>query len=293
MRHGSQPLGPGAWEPDLCGARSPQKHVASSRTGSLGSRVGTPRLPELASAAPGLRMVPRLCGGRYLTRAGFLETNCRVSSDPKRFTQSMKLDGELGRLMLEHGTMLGPPTEAERAEERARKELARKVRSVRSAGPRSGFLLVKVGSSQSGPDLQTCPNVRSAVREGVATVPQSRAWGVRGRPAPRGPAGGTVGAQPSLEGPGVSAAPEGMLGMRPAGPGAAPEGSSHVLPAYALVPRGSQETMLRPLENRSRATNPRGARTRCFPCGGSRAGRPLPEGVSLCVPRPQEVLCRR
>lgn len=49
----------------------------------------------------------------------------------------MKLDGELGRLMLEHGTMLGPPTEAERAEERARKELARKVCSPRlcPAGP--------------------------------------------------------------------------------------------------------------------------------------------------------------
>lgn len=50
--------------------------------------------------------------------------------DPKKFTQSMKLDGELGRLTLERGTMLGPPTEAERAEERARKELARKVRGL-------------------------------------------------------------------------------------------------------------------------------------------------------------------
>lgn len=39
----------------------------------------------------------------------------------------MKLDGELGR-PLEHGTMLGPPTEAERADERMRKERARKVR---------------------------------------------------------------------------------------------------------------------------------------------------------------------
>uniref|UniRef100_A0A9L0TB72 Gamma-tubulin complex component n=1 Tax=Equus caballus TaxID=9796 RepID=A0A9L0TB72_HORSE len=48
-------------------------------------------------------------------------TNCM-----QRFTQSMKLDSELGRLTLEHGTMLGPPTEAERAEERTRKELARK-----------------------------------------------------------------------------------------------------------------------------------------------------------------------
>ncbi|XP_059954348.1 gamma-tubulin complex component 2 isoform X2 [Mesoplodon densirostris] len=48
-------------------------------------------------------------------------TNCM-----QRFTQSMKLDSELGHLTLEHGTMRGPPTEAERAEERARKERARK-----------------------------------------------------------------------------------------------------------------------------------------------------------------------
>lgn len=45
----------------------------------------------------------------------------------------MKLDGELSRLALEHGTMLGPPTEGERAEERVRKERARKVR-----GPAAG-----------------------------------------------------------------------------------------------------------------------------------------------------------
>lgn len=44
----------------------------------------------------------------------------------------MRLDSEPGRPTLEHGTMLGPPTEAERAEERARKELARKVRARRS-----------------------------------------------------------------------------------------------------------------------------------------------------------------
>lgn len=118
-------------KPDLSGARRPQKPVGELPAGSLGSHVGTPRLPEFTSAAPGLWMVPRLCGGTYFTRAGFLETNCCISSDPKRFTQSMKLDGELGRLMLEHGTMLGPPTEAERAEERARKELARKVCRVR------------------------------------------------------------------------------------------------------------------------------------------------------------------
>ncbi|XP_004700926.1 gamma-tubulin complex component 2 [Echinops telfairi] len=48
-------------------------------------------------------------------------TNC-----VQRFTQSMKLNGELGRLTLEHGTMLGPPTEAERAEENTRKKLAKK-----------------------------------------------------------------------------------------------------------------------------------------------------------------------
>lgn len=48
-------------------------------------------------------------------------TNCM-----QKFAQSMKLDGELGRLTLEHGTMLGPPTEAERAEERTKKESARK-----------------------------------------------------------------------------------------------------------------------------------------------------------------------
>ncbi|XP_057590740.1 gamma-tubulin complex component 2 isoform X2 [Hippopotamus amphibius kiboko] len=46
-------------------------------------------------------------------------TNCM-----QRFTQSMKLDSELGRPTLERGTMRGPPTEAEWAQERARKELA-------------------------------------------------------------------------------------------------------------------------------------------------------------------------
>lgn len=49
---------------------------------------------------------------------------------PQKFTQSLKLDSELGRLTLEHGTMLGPPTEAERAEERSRKESARRVRTL-------------------------------------------------------------------------------------------------------------------------------------------------------------------
>ncbi|XP_054975365.1 gamma-tubulin complex component 2 [Sorex araneus] len=48
-------------------------------------------------------------------------TNCM-----QRFTQSMKLDGELGPRALDQSSLLGPPTEAERAEERTRKELARK-----------------------------------------------------------------------------------------------------------------------------------------------------------------------
>ncbi|ELW67307.1 Gamma-tubulin complex component 2 [Tupaia chinensis] len=63
-------------------------------------------------------------------------TNCM-----QKFTQSMKLDSELGRLTLEHGTMLGPPTEAERAEERARKELTRKylAEHVDAAQLASGF----------------------------------------------------------------------------------------------------------------------------------------------------------
>ncbi|XP_069719745.1 gamma-tubulin complex component 2 isoform X2 [Phaenicophaeus curvirostris] len=49
-------------------------------------------------------------------------TNCM-----QRFTQSMKLDNEMDRLTLEHGTMLGPPTEEERAEEAAKKKLTNKL----------------------------------------------------------------------------------------------------------------------------------------------------------------------
>lgn len=52
----------------------------------------------------------------------------------------MKLDSELGRLTLEHGTMQGPPTEAERAEERTRKELARKVGGAARPSPTASFL---------------------------------------------------------------------------------------------------------------------------------------------------------
>ncbi|EMP37933.1 Gamma-tubulin complex component 2 [Chelonia mydas] len=49
-------------------------------------------------------------------------TNCM-----QRFTQSMKLNNEMGRLTLEHGTMLGPPTEQERAEEVVKKQLTNKL----------------------------------------------------------------------------------------------------------------------------------------------------------------------
>ncbi|XP_055576657.1 gamma-tubulin complex component 2 isoform X1 [Falco cherrug] len=49
-------------------------------------------------------------------------TNCM-----QRFTQSMKLDSEMDRLTLEHGTMLGPPTEEERAQEIAKKKLTNKL----------------------------------------------------------------------------------------------------------------------------------------------------------------------
>lgn len=67
----------------------------------------------------------------------------------------MKLDGELSRLALEHGTMLGPPTEVELAEERVRKERARKVR-----GPAAGTqTLCFPGRADSAriPTLKTKP----------------------------------------------------------------------------------------------------------------------------------------
>lgn len=96
---------------------------ASSRTGTLGSRVGAPRLPGFTSAAPCALLRVSAVRRHVLS----LKLTAAFLPDPKRFTQSMKLDGELGGLVLERGTVLGPPTEAERAEERVRKELARKV----------------------------------------------------------------------------------------------------------------------------------------------------------------------
>uniref|UniRef100_A0A8C5S5Y9 Gamma-tubulin complex component n=1 Tax=Laticauda laticaudata TaxID=8630 RepID=A0A8C5S5Y9_LATLA len=48
-------------------------------------------------------------------------TNCM-----QRFSHSMKLDNEMDRLTVEHGTMRGPPTKQERVEESTRKQLANK-----------------------------------------------------------------------------------------------------------------------------------------------------------------------
>ncbi|CAI5764942.1 gamma-tubulin complex component 2 [Podarcis lilfordi] len=55
-------------------------------------------------------------------------TNCM-----QRLSNSIKLDNELGRLTVEHGTMRGPPTEQERTEESSRKQLANKL-SAEQAG---------------------------------------------------------------------------------------------------------------------------------------------------------------
>ncbi|KAL7992831.1 hypothetical protein Chor_017087 [Crotalus horridus] len=50
-----------------------------------------------------------------------LEKNLKL-----RFSHSMKLDNEMDRLTVEHGTMRGPPTKQERVEESTRKQLANK-----------------------------------------------------------------------------------------------------------------------------------------------------------------------
>jgi len=47
----------------------------------------------------------------------------------------MKLDNEMDQLTLEHSTMLGPPTEEERAEETAKKQLTNKVGEIRDGQP--------------------------------------------------------------------------------------------------------------------------------------------------------------
>lgn len=39
----------------------------------------------------------------------------------------MRMDSEINRLSLEHGTMEGPPTQSERTEESEKKRLASKV----------------------------------------------------------------------------------------------------------------------------------------------------------------------
>ncbi|GCC37650.1 gamma-tubulin complex component 2 isoform X1 [Chiloscyllium punctatum] len=48
-------------------------------------------------------------------------TNCM-----QRFTQSIRIDSEMSRLTLEHGTMKGPPTPVERTEEMEKKRLTKK-----------------------------------------------------------------------------------------------------------------------------------------------------------------------
>ncbi|XP_069044967.1 gamma-tubulin complex component 2 [Lepisosteus oculatus] len=48
-------------------------------------------------------------------------TNCM-----QRFTQSMRVDSEMSRLSLEHGTMSGPPSQSERSEEAEKKRLTSK-----------------------------------------------------------------------------------------------------------------------------------------------------------------------
>ncbi|KAK3559233.1 hypothetical protein QTP86_008357 [Hemibagrus guttatus] len=63
-------------------------------------------------------------------------TNCM-----QRFTQSMRMDSEINRLSLEHGTMEGPPTQIERTEEAEKKRLASKflAEHVDSLQSDSGF----------------------------------------------------------------------------------------------------------------------------------------------------------
>ncbi|CAB1311996.1 unnamed protein product [Coregonus sp. 'balchen'] len=63
-------------------------------------------------------------------------TNCM-----QRFTQSMKLDQEMNRLSLEHGTMKGPPTQSERTVEQERKRLTSKflAEHVEALQSDSGF----------------------------------------------------------------------------------------------------------------------------------------------------------
>lgn len=147
--------------------------------------------PALTLLSPSVRTLPGRAEAHTALALGRLAPTGAFLSDPKRFTQSMKLDGELGRLMLEHGTMLGPPTEAERAEERTRKELARKVRfaqlcwarssaSTPAAARHSSFRLKKftinyiLNMSPRDSPPPTCPNLSPTVLEGKATVRPSR-----------------------------------------------------------------------------------------------------------------------
>ncbi|KAG8517503.1 Gamma-tubulin complex component 2 [Galemys pyrenaicus] len=117
-------------------------------------------------------------------------TNCM-----QRFTQSMRLDAELGRLSLERGPMLGPPTEPELAEERARKEPARKVRPARAGAPGPHPPPSRLGSPNCKPrgSLAVLPAPGSGNPAGprlAGASPEAPAWRVRGpaasTPAPQG-----------------------------------------------------------------------------------------------------------
>lgn len=63
-------------------------------------------------------------------------TNCM-----QKFTQSIKIDSEMMRLTLEHGTMKGPPTQSERSEEVEKKRLTKKFAAehIEALHSASGF----------------------------------------------------------------------------------------------------------------------------------------------------------
>lgn len=121
----------------------------------------------------------------------------------------MKLDSELGHPALEPGAMLGPPTEAERAEERARKELARKVGGpAGSQGPpssHSGLTRRKdcnLAAAPPPPSHSSSPDERKGRRRWRARrrhraprFPRCRAQpaALRARPLPQGCRGEVVG----------------------------------------------------------------------------------------------------
>lgn len=87
--------------------------------------------------------LPRVC---FLGGADQCPLYSLLPSSPpwQRFSHSMKLDNELGRLTVEHGTMRGPPTEQERVAESSRKQLAHRVGPAGSRALWPSGLLVAV-----------------------------------------------------------------------------------------------------------------------------------------------------